>query len=254
MNLWYLPQLMKIFFVLALLAPSLALGQKVAHKHLRLLPLGRMAGWSDVLKDGVRVQVPPPPEMVMPEELTMPDGTKDGIQSTPLFLLTMTKPLRLDPKIASFQFHEGKLVTGAPLLKVPAPKSAMTLGVLYPAHGPQKWKKPNVLLVDDGEETFQPGTMRFVNVSDRTALVKVGRKTVSIKPDGFKILPLKVGSNKVMVGYQKKGSTEQVVIHESLAVRILSNQRVQSFFYNKTDKKAGEDPGFHWLPEPAPSL
>ena len=247
---------MKVVLLLSIFLSSLVLGQnQPAIKNLRLIPLGQMPVWKDELIDGVRVEVPPPPGSYPPKEITLPDGMKkNGVQTTPLSLGVMSKNLRLDGKIPCLQFHDGKEVVGQPWLTAPVHKSDMTLGVLFRDQVAMTWLKPRILLLDDSQKDFPPGNIRFVNVANHTALVKFGAGSKAIKPGDSLMLPLKVGDNVLTIGYIDKDSGNPVMINKALAVRVMANQRIQSFFYQNQDKAADRQLLFKWHPEPPPAL
>ena len=247
---------MKAVLLLGVLLSSIAFGQNQPNpKHLRLIPLGQQPVWKEVFKDGKRIQIPPPPGSLPPADLSLPDGAKKGgIQTTQLNLDAMSRTLRLDAKIPSLQFHEGKEAVGQPWLTAPVHKSDNTLGVLFRDPAGMTWLKPRILLLDDSEEAFPPGNIRFVNVAAHTALVKFGVGSKAIKPGASLMLPLKVGNNVLTIGYLDKTTGNQVMLNKGLAVRVLANQRIQAFFYQNQDKAAEKQLLFHSLPEPPPAL
>ncbi|YCM43609.1 hypothetical protein V2O64_20075 [Verrucomicrobiaceae bacterium 227] len=246
---------MKTVLLLSVLLSSLVLGQnQPVPKLLRLIPLGQNPVWKEKLKDNVRVGDAPPAGSLPPTEVTLPSGKKDGVQTAPLQLGVMSKTLRLDARIPSLQFHEGKLAAGEPWLKAPVHKSTRSLGVLFRDPTEMTWEKPRILLLDDSEEAFPPGNIRFVNTAGHTALVQIGKTANAVKPGESRMLPLKVGDNVIMVGYQERGTGKQVVINKALTVRIMANQRVQAFFYQNQNKAADKQLLFQSLPEPPPAL
>jgi len=245
---------MKAIFFLSVLLSSLAFGQnQLAPKHLRLMPLGQLPDWKEKLEDGKRMQIIPEGS-VPPANIALPSGKKGGIQTTPLMLGVMSKTLRLDAKIPSLQFHEGKLAVGQPWLQAPVHKSTRTLGVLFEDPVEMTWEKPRILLLDDSQEAFPPGNIRFVNAGQNTALVKSGITSRAIKPGKFLMLPLKEGKNVLTIGYLDKASSKPVLINEEFEVRIMANQRIQAFFYQNQKKGADNQLLFKWLPEPPPVL
>lgn len=245
---------MKAFLALALFVPSLVLGQEPALKSLRLIPLGEGAEWAEKLEGEKRIQIIKDGQMPSPE-VSMANGRKDGKHTADLFLRRMTPTMRFSPKVEHLQLYAGKELNGPPMVKAPFPRYQSSLGLLYTGRGEGKnWKEPKILLLDDGEKAFPLGQMRFANVSDQVALVKAGKKLLVINPGEAKQLSLKPGNNEVMIGYQVKGTKSQVVLHKAWQVRIMANQRVQAFFFNKNSKKREKLVGFISMPEPKPKL
>ena len=245
---------MKVVFFLSVLLSSLAFGQnQAADKHLRLIPLGQLPAWKEKLIDNVRVGEAPPGSLP-PSDVVLPDGKKDGVQTTPLALEVMSKTLRLDAKIPVLKFHEGELIAGQPWLEAPVHKSSRTLGVLFRDPVQMSWLKPRILLLDDSQQAFPPGNIRFVNVASHTALVQIGKMANAVKPGDSVMLPLKEGNNLLKIGYRENETGKQVLINESFSVRIQANQRIQAFFYQNQDKAAEKQLLFKWLPEPPPAL
>lgn len=246
---------MKAVVLLGFLLSSLVFGQNPANpKHLRLIPLGQLPDWHEYFEDGKRVQPPLPPGSVPPADVALQDGKKDGVQTTPLSLGAMSKTLRLDARIPSLEFHEGKNVAGQPWLKAPVHKSKTSLGVIFRDPVAMNWLKPRILLLDDGQKAFPPGNIRFVNVGAQTALVKFGKGSKAIKSGSSLMLPLPVGKNVLTIGYLDTTTGKPVMINPGLVVRMMEGQRVQAFFYQNANKVAEKDLLFRWLPEPSPAL
>jgi hypothetical protein len=121
------------------------------------------------------------------------------------------------------------------------------------------WKQPEMLLLKDDPTSFPAGKIRLVNISERMILVQLGDPKARPTPKIFGVpagkstqKPLKVGKNQIRVGYLDANGQKQWIW--SNQVRLLQNQRIQTFFY----KAQGEDPRqpvlFHFTPEPLPRL
>lgn len=247
---------MKTLLLTLLTIPSLAFGQE-GQKHLRLIPLGQPPEWKEKLDPitGIRIGDEPPPGSFHPSPITASDG-KNAAQSVNPGMGAFSSYLKFGPKIAKLDLFEGKIPAGKPWLTAAMPEFEVALGVLFRDPAGMTWLKPRILFLDDGKEAFPDGSIRFVNVSEQNALVKIGKKAGHrIKPGDFLVLPLVEGNNALRVGYEEKAKGNRVgTIFPNNTIRVIRGQRIQAFIYKNQRKQNDAEPLFLWKPEPLPAL
>jgi len=235
--------------LLALLFVPLAASAQKQFKSLRFIPLGELPAWEEELIDGVRVQKDPPPGSLPPKAICIPNGEED-MQSTDLVLRQPSKALKLSAELAALRIHEGKQPTGSPLINAKAPPSKYNLGVLFRDNATMSWDSPKLLMLSDDARALPAGSIRFVNVSDSKAIVKVGKgKAEQIEPGKTLVTELKEGPNNVIVGYYE--GTKVRMIYQN-TIRIVAGLRVQAFLYKGQGKKSGDRVKFLHIPESTP--
>ena len=228
---------------------SAASGQDNPPKHIRLLPLGELPAWKEELKDGVRVGIKPPPGTVPPEDT----GLLSGDQAVPfkMTLRAFTDVLTLAPTTPRLEIRKGKDAGAATWLAKPMPAAPLSLGVLFRDPATMNWNNPKMLLLPDDPSSFKSGEIRFVNVSDKTVLVKLGKKAFGIAAGKTAKMPISEGKTPILVGYLEGQVQKEIWQNE---IKVLSNQRVQCFFYKAQNPRSTGAVRFHFAPEPMPKL
>ncbi|MEJ6578610.1 MAG: hypothetical protein QNL33_10775 [Akkermansiaceae bacterium] len=240
---------MKRLLLTLLALPTLAFAQN-ERKNVRFIPLGELPDWKEELKEGVRVQTKPPEGALPPTIISAPNGP-ENIQQKGLTLRQPTGFMTFGPQAEGLSLHEGEVAAGAAWLKSPMPTSAFSFGVLFRDNAEMTWKSPRMLMLSDTAEALPAGNIRFVNVSDLKAIVKVGAKSEVIQPGGVLIKPLQEGDNPILAGYYDKSGAVVMIFQNS--VRLMRNQRVQAFFFKGQGDKPRTDVKFISFPEPVPS-
>ena len=234
------------FYALA----SAASAQDNPPKHIRFLPLGELPAWKEELKDGVRKGLKPPPGSVPPEDTALLSG--DQAIPFDMTLRAFTKMLTMAPTTPKLEIRKGKETAATPWLSTSRPPAApLSLGVLFRDPATMSWDNPKMLLLPDDPSSFKAGEIRFVNVSDKTVLVKLGRSAFGIAPGKTASKPIKEGKTPILVGYLEGKAQKEIWQNE---IKVLSNQRVQCFFYKAQNPKATGAVRFHFAPEPMPKL
>ena len=239
---------MKRLLLTLLALPTLAFAQN-ERKHVRFIPLGELPDWKEELKDGVRVQSAPPEGALPPTTISAPNGP-ENIQKTGLTLRQPTGFMTFGAKTEGLSLHEGDVAAGTAWLKSPMPTAAFSLGVLFRDNTEMSWKTPRMLLLNDSSDALPAGSIRFVNVSDLKAIVKVGGKSEVIQPGGVLVKPLQEGDNPILAGYYDKSGAVVMIFQNS--IRLMQNQRVQAFLYKGQGDKPRTDVKFVSFPEPLP--
>jgi len=239
---------MKHLLLILLALPTLAFAQN-EKKYVRFLPLGELPDWKEELIDGVRVQAEPPAGALPPTIISAPNGPED-IQKKGLTLRQPTGFMTFGAQAGSLSLHEGEVAGGVAWLKSPMPNATFSLGVLFRDNTEMSWKSPKMVLLNDSKDALPAGSIRFVNVSDLKAIVKVGGKSEVIQPGGIVIKTLKEGDNPILAGYYAKNGAVVMIFQNS--VKLLQNQRVQAFFFKGQGDKPRTDVKFISFPEPLP--
>jgi len=145
-----------------------AYSQPEAPKHsLRLLTIGDPPPFIQQVRDGVRYEVPPPPEMIPPRNIVLPAPTKDNKIEKPephsarLRLSQISTPMVMT-------LPESKEVTlktdnGNPWLNIPLQPTTGTLAIIW--RGGKDWNTPKVITVPDDANANASGNINFSNVS-----------------------------------------------------------------------------------------
>ena len=249
---------MKAFLCLALLLSPVAWAQDAKPpKHFRFIPLGDRPPQEEIIKDGVRIHLPFPPGTIPPKPTTLAITPKEGKEVT-LRLKEFTRWASVKPATGGVKIFEGKVIGGKPLIASRFPKKGQSLGVLYPDHQKKNWFNPKMLIVSDDLISFPLGSVRFVNVSPHTALVRFGTaKADMIKPGEILIRKLKQGNNPVLVGYldSTKNNAREVIFDNAIVLN--AKQRIQAFFYQAQSKNPKEkvkffEQGEFYVPPPKP--
>ncbi|MEN8772871.1 MAG: hypothetical protein ABF379_03100 [Akkermansiaceae bacterium] len=218
-------------------------------KHIRFLALGELPVWKETLENGVRKGVKPPPGSVPPEETALLSGDQ-GIPFK-MTLRAFTDILTIAPTTPKLEIRSGEGEAATAWLSKPRPAAPLSLGVLFRDPATMTWNNPKMLLLKDDPSSFKAGEIRFVNVSDKTVLVKLGKTAFGIAPGKTAIKPIKEGVNPILVGYLE-GNTQKEIWENQ--IKVLSKQRVQCFFYKAQDAKATGAVRFYFAPEPMPRI
>lgn len=218
-------------------------------KHIRFLALGELPVWREELKDGVRKGIKPPEGSVPPAGTALLSG--DQAIPFKMTLRAFTNVLTMAPTTPKLEIRKGKDAAATPWLSARRPAAPLSLGVLFRDPATMSWNNPKMLLLKDDPSALKPGEIRFVNVSDKTVLVKLGTKAFGIPPGKTATKPIKEGRTPILVGYLD-GKTQKEIWENQL--KVLSNQRVQCFFYKAQNPRATGAVRFYFAPEPVPRV
>ncbi|MDA7908017.1 hypothetical protein N9062_03285 [Akkermansiaceae bacterium] len=255
------PSLLAIlgFCSLALLAKA----QENPPKHIRFLTLGERAPWREELVDGIRKGLKPPPGSEPPEVTSLVSG--DQALPFKMVLRAFTPVLTMAGSTENLEIRTGEGAGAAPWLTRPKPAAPLSLGVLYRDSTSMSWNNPQILLLKDDEASFRPGQMRFVNVSEKLLKIRLAPvpadpterpqfETFAVEPGKVVIKPIQEGLNRIMVNYVEQGLEGGKRLVWDNQFRVLSSQRVNSFFYKAQDAKATGPVRYRYAPEPMPKL
>jgi len=210
--------------------------QEASHKHMRFVPLGDLPPHRETIKNGVRIQFPPPPGTVPPKPTTLALDPKEG-QDVPLRLKEFTKWASINSTAGGVKIFQGKQIGGKPWISSRFSSKAQSLGVLYADHQNKNWFNPKMTMVPDDLSTFPLGSIRFVNVSHCSALVRFGNEKADVIAPGKVLLKkLRQGNHPVLVGYlvPGKNNVREVIFQNELMMK--PKQRIQAFFYQAQGK------------------
>ena len=223
--------------VLISLSLSLSVfAQETSHKHMRFIPLGDLPPHRETIKNGVRIQFPPAPGTVPPKPTTLAIDPKEG-RDVPLRLKEFTEWSSINPTAGGVRIFQGKQIGGKAWISSSFSSKSQSLGVLYTDHQNKNWFNPKMMLVPDDLSTFPPGSIRFVNVSHCSALVRFGNEKADVIAPGKVLLKkLKQGNHPVLVGYlvPDKKNAREVIFQNELMMK--PKQRIQAFFYQAQGK------------------
>ena len=223
----------------ALISLSLSLSvfaQEASHKHMRFLPVGDLPPHRETIKNGVRIQFPPAPGSVPPTPTTLAIDHKEG-RDVPLRLKEFTEWSSINPRAGGVKLFQGKQIGGKPWISSRFSSKSQSLGVLYADHQNKNWFNPKMMMVPDDLSTFPPESIRFVNVSHCSALVRFGNEKAHVIAPGKVLLKkLKQGNHPVLVGYlaPSKNNAREMIFQNELMMR--PKQRIQAFFYQSRGK------------------
>ena len=222
---------------LILLSLSLSVfAQEASHKHMRFLPLGDLPPHRETIKNGVRIQFPPAPGSVPPTPTTLAIDHKEG-RDVPLRLKEFTEWSSINPTAGGVKLFQGKQIGGKPWISSRFSSKSQSLGVLYADHQNKNWFNPKMMMVPDDLSTFPPESIRFVNVSHCSALVRFGNEKAHVIAPGKVLLKkLKQGNHPVLVGYlaPSKNNAREMIFQNELMMK--PKQRIQAFFYQARGK------------------
>lgn len=240
---------MKRLLLTLLAMPTLAFAQ-ADRKFVRFIPLGELPVWDEELVDGIRVQKPIQAGDMPPSTISAPAGD-DNIQQQDISLGRASSKMTFGPNVGTLTLFEGKNGAGKQFLTSPMPTATHSLGVLFRDNANMTWLQPKMLMLKDDKDTFPANHVRFVNVSDLRALVKIGGKAAEvIKPGDSLLKPIKPGENPIVVGYYNKEGVIQMIFQNS--IRLIEGQRVQGFLYKGQGKEPRSEVKFISFPEPLP--
>ena len=161
---------------LILLSLSLSVfAQGASHKHMRFLPLGDLPPHRETIENGVRIQFPPALGTIPPKPTTLAIDHKEG-RDVPLRLKEFTEWSSINPTAGGVKLFQGKQIGGKPWISSRFSSKSQSLGVLYADHQNKNWFNPKIITVPDDLSTFPAGSIRFVNVSHCSALVRFGNE------------------------------------------------------------------------------
>ncbi|MDA7882378.1 hypothetical protein N9A94_08750 [Akkermansiaceae bacterium] len=238
---------MKALLCLGLLVPFSWAQEAQPQKHLRFVPLGEMPPHQEKIENGVRVHLPPPPGTVPPKPTTLALDPKEGGEVI-LRLKEFTKLSSIKSTAGGVKLFEGKILGGKPWISSPFPSGNHTLGILYRDLKKMDWFNPVMKIVPDDLGSFPLGTVRFVNVSQYPALVKVGdEKSVRINPGNHLIKTLKVGDTAMLVGYEPTKGGPEIIFKNNFNLK--PKQRIQAFLYKAQGKNPRKEVRLFHHPE-----
>jgi len=208
----------------------------VKYKHLRFIPLGDEPPFRRKIEKDKAIVLPPRPGEVPPKPALVALDPKEG-NDVSFRLNQFTKWSSIKHTAGGVKLFEGKAIAGKPWVASRFGSKSQSLGILYPDHAKKNWFAPKMKVVPDDPGSFPVESIRFVNVSHRTAVVRFGKaKADLIKPGKILIKKLKRGKNPVLVGYldPAKKNEPDVVFQNDLTLR--PKQRIQAFFYQAQGK------------------
>jgi len=245
-------KILTTFVSLAMLVPFVS-AQDDEPKHLRFIPLGELPKLEELLPEGHLLFLEPPSGSMPPESVSLVSG--DSVIPFELNLRVFTDILTMNGATEGLGIKNGKTLESPFLLKAPKPVAPLSLGVLYADPAKLLWKKPKMLLLKDDASAFPASTVRFVNVSDKVVIVQLGgkgKRPFGIAAGGSSHKPFESGVTLIRVGYLTADGSQKVIWQNQ--IKILSNQRVQCFFYKAVPSPGKDAVKFHYVTETIPKL
>lgn len=215
------------------------------NRYFRILPLGNMHKFREILVDGIRVTLPPRPGEAPPPNARVKDELPQKGNLT-LRVDQISRFVALGPKAEQVQILEVTKDAEKEWYHFKAPVEKRSLAVLYRDHEKLDWFNTKSLILKDDATTFPVGSVRFVNVSDRTlAMVftfdkngKQVKERKGLAPGKVYIRTLASKGEKAEIYLYEKGKTfEEMVEVYSNRLRTEEGRRLNAFFYKNSSKK-----------------
>lgn len=229
----------------------LAHGQEDKPNHIRFIALGERAVTKSEFPEGhLRMDPAPPKGSILPREVALVSG--DQAIPFQLDLRKFTKVLTMTGSTEKLEVKLGATPTGASWFSQPKPKSSLGLGVIFRDRAKMNWMDLKVLILKDDGKSFKPGDIGFVNVSENTVLIRLGKGKPFGLPSGkSSIKGIEAGGNRTQLGYLDGKSMEMLFENQ---IKVLEGQRVHCFFYT-VEKARGNGPvGFRLVIEDLPEV
>lgn len=172
---------------------------------LRLLPVGDLPPFRQEIRNGVRVELPPPPGSVPPRRILVPGAGEEATEQR-LQLGTATSPVVTTAGVRPL-LSVGESGAGPAWMKVRMPEHPAALAILFRDPRADTWDQARSLVLRDDLATHPEGAVRVVNASVFLARVEVGDESVDLAP------------GKTFVR-RREGSGEQRNIPLRVAVRL----------------------------------
>ena len=231
--------------LLAVLSSGLSASEKA--NNLRFMTLGSLPLWmqsteSDLLyRDKVKFDRPPQNTSLALDDTMVP---------VELSMRCFTEWLAISPDSKELVIKKGTSPKSSIWLRTEMPSAPHSLGVLFREHG-KTWDHPKVLLLNDDEESFPAGKIRFVNTSDKMIIVHF----MGVKSKRFGIAPGKVstkdvvkGPNLIHIAYRSSDGSARSIWKNNINVK--ANQRFQCFLYNAEPATKGKsEVALNYIPE-----
>lgn len=219
---------MKALLLVSLLTSLVASAQEeLPPKFLRYVALGQLPPWKEEILSDRRIQLPPEPGQMPPNEIWVNGGDYSGI-SRKLYLKRLTNYFSFDGEQTKLEILDKE--GGAVWFGHPMPNASHTLAILFRDLNEMTWFKPVAKVVRDDLQAFPLGTMRLVNVSHMEVVVKVGEEApVFIKPGESSHQTLQEGNNLVIVDVVGPGGETRTIYQNDIPMK--KGRRVQSFVY-----------------------
>lgn len=164
---------------------AFALADNAPKHSLRILAVGDQPPFIQEVRNGVRYELPPPPEAIPPRSVTIPVAPPKGAEKSEIPDLQMR--LRLGQPSAPLLLPlpesgkvELKTEGGAPWLGIPLDSSNSSLALVW--RGGPDWTKAGTIVVPDDTSARTEGNVHFTNVSPFAVGVSIGKEKIRLNP------------------------------------------------------------------------
>ena len=163
---------------------SAAYSQEAPKHSLRILAVGDPPPFVQQVREGIRYEVAPPPEMIPPRNLVLPAPTKDNKIEKPEPLSTRLRLSQISPPMV-MTMPESKEVTlrtdtGSAWLNIPLQQAPGTLAIVW--RGEKDWTTARVITVPDDANANAPGNINFSNVTPFPIGVSFRGENIRLNP------------------------------------------------------------------------
>lgn len=188
---------------------------------VRLLPVGEAPPFRQVIEDGVRKELPPPPGSVPPFSVVQltPEGAEEG-QPLRLRLDRLSGSMPVRP--GSLALHEtgpdGLNPNAWHTLRIPN-QSTHALAILWRDPEEKSWDKAQSMTLPDDVKAFPAGSVRIVNVSPWPVGIDFDGQAGQLPPGKVLLKPARRGVLKnapLKVAFKGKDGRWMPVFHQSL--------------------------------------
>jgi hypothetical protein len=195
---------------------------------MHVLAVGDDPPYRETYRDGVRVQLPPPPGSVPPRDMTLassvPAGGNDGQaadesaaetgEPQPLGDLRprlgyLSPPFEVGPGPRRITFRPAE---GAAWLAVEAPERGDFFVIAWRRSGAESWENPRHLVVPAPPE---PGRITFLNVAPVDTAVNFGDQKFGLKPGKLVVHTLPPGDPVALAVAVRDAEGRTLRVHQS---------------------------------------
>ncbi len=216
---------------------------------VRVLPVGDMPPWKEQIKNGVRVQIPPPPGAVPIEKATIPVNGGKG-ETLSLVLGKMTKYFELDGELPKVQLFENELMQDNPWVDATNSPGSTALMLLMqdPRQSKPSWNHPISKMIADDLASFPLESLRFVNVSGATIIVRIEKEPAfSLAPGAVVVKGSKPGKHTLLIGTAGAGEKPKRIYKNRITMK--PGERTGIFMYRTSSTAADSAPKVRFFPE-----
>ncbi|RYD20492.1 MAG: hypothetical protein EOP88_14855 [Verrucomicrobiaceae bacterium] len=196
-----------------LFAGAFASAQEMPERHVRFLPLGELPPFRQQIRDGIRVELEPPPGSIPPREVVLGFGEGPG-DSTPLRLGETTTALKIPPGPGPLLLRQRDAKEDSkPWLSLSRPENGDFLVLLWRDSRTKTWENARSMVLPDDRVSAPAGSVRFVNCSPATIGIALGKEKLLLGAGKMFRRDIPSGKDQVFQVYLADTSGGVKVLH-----------------------------------------